>query len=179
MLHCPFFLWEIGHISIKSSLNCDNFVQLSSYRSVLTFFSSPTGSLLMRCTYVKFWLNKIFDFCKFTDSLKRHSGCAEQSYIHSHTSHKSWVKSCEGMPDMVANVWWRSAWVVHCDSETHLVTLQLLCQTFPHNSLSNFCGMFMDVYKVAVHKKNAIWSRIQILKNQILWSAQNQHGYTS
>ena len=152
VLHCSFFLWEISHISIKSSPNCDIILQVSSYRWVLTLFSSPTGILLMKCTKVESWPSTIFDFSNFTDSLNWCLYCAEQSQIHPHTSFKSWVKSCEGVSDIVANVWWGTTWVVHCDNETHLVAHLLLCQTFPHNSLSNFCGMFMDVCKIAVRK---------------------------
>lgn len=152
VLHCLFFLWEIDHISIRSYPSCGISVQLSWYSWVLLLFSSATVSSLMRCTHVELWLNRIFHFWYFIDNLKSHSTYAEQSQILPHTLHKSWIKSCEGISNMVANMWWRSTWVVLCGSESHLVALLLVCQTLPHNSVSNFCGMFMDVYKIAVHK---------------------------
>lgn len=120
-------------------------MHLPRWSWVLAFLSSATGSLLMRCTHVELWPNIIFEFWVFTDNLKSHSICAEQSQIHPHTPHRFWIKSCEGISNMVANMWWSSTWIGHCGSESHLVALLLVCQTLPHNSVSNFCGMFMDV----------------------------------
>lgn len=86
VLHCSFFLWGIGHISIKSLPNCDIFAQVSSYRWILTFFSSPTGSLLMRCTKVESWPSTMFYFFLFLQTALNYVWTLHSSpkYIHIH-----------------------------------------------------------------------------------------------